>query len=102
MPTNEYKSRIPKLIPTATGAVMWIDEMHKKGLLYHFDDQPSSIISSKTGEQLFTTQECRELEALRPYLFAIDGICPFELSLALVEPELLESGYTDTLVSRDT
>jgi hypothetical protein len=42
--------------------LIWFSEMSVRGLLFHPDDAPETIVSITTGEKVFTDDECRMLD----------------------------------------
>jgi hypothetical protein len=52
-------SRIPCYTKNSfDGMLIWFSEMSKRGLLFHPDDKPDSIISIFDGKPFFTVDEC--------------------------------------------
>lgn len=57
--------------------VGWFDEMALRGLLFHPEDAPASIIRIATGEPLFTASEGRKFDGILAAMFDKfgDGVC---------------------------
>ena len=56
-------SRIPNFTDKSfDGMLTWFSEMSVRGLLFHPDDAPETIVSIATGEKIFTDDECRMLD----------------------------------------
>lgn len=56
--------RIPPIelgMITEGGVRKWVRELHAKGLLYNFDDNPSEIITLGSDEPLFNSKEITKL-----------------------------------------
>lgn len=55
----------------------WFGEMALRGLLFHPEDAPDSVIKGDTGELLFTKDECAKLDRIMGQMFAKfgDGVC---------------------------
>jgi hypothetical protein len=47
----------------------WFAEMSKCELLFHPDDSPDQIVIIKTGESLFSPEECNEVEGVLSRMF---------------------------------
>ena len=63
-------SRIPELTEnTFDGMLWWFAEMAKRELLFHPDDSPDQIVVIKTGELLFSPEECNEVEGVLLRMF---------------------------------
>ena len=43
------------------GMLVWFASMSERGLLFHPDDAPETIVSIATGEALFSPREARKL-----------------------------------------
>ena len=55
-------SRIPEFSDkTFDGMLLWFANMSDRGLLFHPDDAPETIVSIATGEVLFSPREARKL-----------------------------------------
>ncbi len=68
------QSRIPKLRRISYKAMhRWFGEMYKKGLLFHPDDPPETMIVIKTNLPLFTAKEAKTLSQLLESLFTRYG-----------------------------
>jgi hypothetical protein len=71
-------SRIPAFAhKSREGMSAWFAEMSLRGLLFHPEDAPSSIITFATNEHAFTPDECVELDGIMAEMFEIfgDGVC---------------------------
>ena len=68
-------SRIPELNTDGTfeSTQDWFNEMQKRGLLFHPEDNPREIISNETNKELFTKAECCELDVILDNLFRYHG-----------------------------
>ena len=68
------KSRIPTLEDNSFESMQqWFNKMGEIGLLFHPDDSPSEIISNTTEKELFTKEECSELNIIMDKLFEQHG-----------------------------
>ena len=55
-------SRIPDFTDKSfDGMLTWFSEMSVRGLLFHPDDAPETIVSITTDENIFTLDECCKL-----------------------------------------
>lgn len=52
---------------------VWFSEMSVRNLLFHPDDTPEAIISTKRGKRTFTRHECQEVTAILDEIFRIFG-----------------------------
>ena len=67
-------SRIPDFAnKSREGMSIWFSEMALRGLLFHPEDAPSSIIKGGTGERLFTSFECAKLDGIMSGMFSRFG-----------------------------
>ncbi len=67
---NMNTSRIPDFsIKSFDGMLTWFSEMSVRGLLFHPDDAPDSIILFATDEKMFTELECNKLENIISSMF---------------------------------
>jgi hypothetical protein len=63
-------SRVPRYEePTFKGMKKWFKMMAKRGLLFHPDDAPDQIISTRTGQRMFCRDECLKLESIIGKMF---------------------------------
>ena len=71
-------NRIPEFDYDATpeSCDKWIEKLHAVGLLYHFDDEPNSIIHDG-GIRTFTSNECETLSKIIWEMSYIEGYDPF-------------------------
>jgi hypothetical protein len=59
------------------GMSRWFGEMALRGLLFHPEDAPESVIEGDTGKFLFTKDECSKLDRIMGEMFAKfgDDVC---------------------------
>ena len=63
-------SRVPEYQTASfTGVKAWFKAMAKRGLLFHPDDAPDKIISTRTGQRTFNRDECLKLESIIGKMF---------------------------------
>ena len=63
-------SRIPEYqTPTFAGMRAWFKAMAKRGLLFHPDDPPDTIVSIRSGKRFFTQDECLKLDPIMHRMF---------------------------------
>ena len=55
------------------GMLIWFAEMSKRGLLFHPEDAPESIIEIAGGTPLFSNAECGEIASILRCMFAEHG-----------------------------
>lgn len=68
------KTRIPELHSSdKAGARIWIEEMHKRGLLFCMDDKPEDIVNISNGARSFTESECATLNQYLDSLYQTIG-----------------------------
>jgi hypothetical protein len=95
------KTRIPELhSPDKTAARLWMEEMHKRGLLFCMDDRPEDIVDIQSGEQRFTESECATLNQYLESLYQTIGDAIHEIAFDVVRQTLLtkaEREATDRL-----
>jgi len=80
-------SRIPEFNfddVTTENCDAWIRKLNSAGLLYHFDDSPTTIIEFGTGNRTFTDEEAEELGPIMDAMFSVDGYDPFDIAVDLV------------------
>ncbi|MCX7556144.1 hypothetical protein OS187_04800 [Xanthomonadaceae bacterium JHOS43] len=53
--------------------VIWFAEMSRRGLLFHPEDSPESIIECASGSRVFTDAECEESGNILRAMFAEHG-----------------------------
>ena len=73
-----HASRIPDFAnKTHEGMSRWFAEMSLRGLLFHPEDAPRSIITIATGERVFTSDECVKLDGVMAEMFDLcgDDVC---------------------------
>jgi len=64
------KSRIPEFNDkTFDGMVAWFADMSHLRLLFHPDDSPDQIFLIATGERMFSTSECQQLNEIVKDMF---------------------------------
>jgi len=82
-------SRIPKLVKTPVGVIVWVTQMHERNLGFHFDDDPAMIVDIKTDKEVFTDEEVEELKSIIPDLFTYAAMIasPFDVLNMLQQPE---------------
>lgn len=79
------KTRIPELHSTdKAGAQRWIEEMHKRGLLFCLDDKPEDIVDIPTGARSFTDAECVTLTQYLGSLYQTVGDELHEIAFDIV------------------
>ncbi|WP_323813417.1 hypothetical protein [Cellvibrio sp. NN19] len=72
-------SRIPKFTDqTLDGMSYWFSEMYEKGLLFHPDESPENLISIKTGEVIFNSDEITEINMIMSIMFSSFGDLVYE------------------------
>ena len=63
-------SRVPRYEEaTFTGMKAWFKVMAKRGLLFHPDDAPDQIISTRSGRRVFSRNECLKLDSILGKMF---------------------------------
>lgn len=55
------------------GMLIWFAEMSQRGLLFHPEESPESIIDIARGSRLFTDAECREIRHIMDDMFSEFG-----------------------------
>lgn len=73
---TEYRIPPCPINPTEAQMREWFEEMHKRGLSYHPDDDPAEVISTLTPigcERLFHDNECEALRRIMRDLFRLHG-----------------------------
>lgn len=80
--TMKNHLRIPD-VPRESEAAMnrWFQKLYASGLFFNPDDRPEDIVVMKTGESLFTEQECLVLNASVKRLFEIHGDRVYDVAL---------------------
>ncbi|MGB5852987.1 MAG: hypothetical protein WBG85_11910 [Rhodanobacter sp.] len=71
-------SRIPQLAnKSRAGMSIWFAEMSLRGLSFHPEEAPNSIITIATNERAFTPDECAELDGIMAQMFGLfgDDVC---------------------------
>jgi hypothetical protein len=77
-------SRIPNFSDSSfDGMLTWFSEMSVRGLLFHPDDAPESIILIGTDEKMFTDSECTELENIIANMFEQFGDHVYEAAYSI-------------------
>jgi hypothetical protein len=67
---NINTSRIPDFsVKNFDGMLTWFSEMSVRGLIFHPDDAPETIVSIATGEKFFTEDEANKLENILSDMF---------------------------------
>jgi len=67
-------SRIPEFSDnTFDGMLLWFATMSERGLMFHPDDDPAEVISTKSGEALFSTAEIAALNKIINNMFETHG-----------------------------
>ncbi|WP_287597531.1 hypothetical protein [Thermomonas sp.] len=61
------------------GVLIWFSEMSRRGLLFHPEEAPESIVEVVSGRPLFTDAECREVGNILDAMFAEHGSLVIEL-----------------------
>lgn len=75
-------SRIPQLADnTRDSANRWFEQMAKRDLLFHPDDDPATIVAIADGSTTFTSAECEELRAILACLFECHGDDVYEIGV---------------------
>lgn len=69
-------------------AKRYIFKLYCDNLLYHLDEPASVMISFKTGEKMFTPEECELLDKRRDECFKYMEIDPHQLCCSLRDIEL--------------
>ncbi|GEM_PF-784322 len=99
-------SRIPDFAnKTREGMSRWFSEMALRGLLFHPEDAPDSIISGATGGHLFSKDECAKLDGILGEMFTkfgdgvIEACYPVYMKLAGLGGNLRLDRYGDELVT---
>lgn len=73
---TEYRIPPCPINPTEAQMRTWFEEMHKRGLSFHPDDDPAEVISTLTPigcERLFHDNECEALRRIMRDLFRLHG-----------------------------
>jgi hypothetical protein len=70
-----------KPITTKAEAVRFVVDLHEADKLFHFEDDPAEIISTRTGEPLFSPADIEPLRERIAELFTL--IDPFEIAITL-------------------
>lgn len=82
-------SRIPQWTNrNSDGMLIWFSEMSARGLLFHPDDDPSEIISTKSGARIFSDVEAAELRATIGEMFALNGNEVYEAGMPIFRATL--------------
>jgi len=82
-------SRIPEwTAKNSDGMLIWFSEMAVRGLLFHPDDDPAEIISTKSGTRLFSDAEAIELRSTIGEMFAQKGDEVYEAGLPIFRAAL--------------
>lgn len=71
-------SRIPDFAnKSCEGMSIWFSGTSLRGLLFHYEDAPSEIVTTATNERTFTSVECAKLDRVMAEMFALfgDGVC---------------------------
>jgi hypothetical protein len=75
------KTRIPALTNTSRAtALRWMDQMHKKGLLFHPDDRPEDLVKISDGSPTLTSNECKDARRAMLFLFTHHGDAVYEFA----------------------
>lgn len=85
MTTAHVATYMMKPIATVAGAEEFIRALHADGKLYHFDDNPETIVEYRSGRNTFTLAECDYVRERVAEMFAIKGFDPFELAVELID-----------------
>lgn len=68
------ESRIPAYDRSnADGMTIWFSEMSRRGLLFHPEDAPETVIRADDGSRVFTEAECAEVGGILSGMFAEHG-----------------------------
>ncbi|MDD5273104.1 MAG: hypothetical protein PHU14_10330 [Methylovulum sp.] len=64
-------SRIPDFSNKSfDGMLMWFSEMSVRGLMFHPDDAPETMVSIATDEKIFTDDECNKIGGILSEMFS--------------------------------
>ena len=79
-------------ITTIDEAKAFIESLHADGMMFHFEDSPSEIISGTTGAELFTPEQCEQVSARVAELYSMDWStvgheCPIGYALEVMDRE---------------
>lgn len=67
-------SRVPEYEDsTFTGMRAWFRAMARRGLLFHPDDAPDQMFLIRTGQRMFTHDECQKLDRIIGAMFGRFG-----------------------------
>lgn len=80
------KSYFLKPIKSKYQATRFITQLHRDGLLFHFDDPPNDIGNHINGEWIrtFTDEEAEAIDARVDEMFALPDYCPFGKALEVM------------------
>lgn len=71
-------------------AKRWIEDLEKANLMFHFEDDPSTIIEGLSDCNLFTPEEATEVRKRVAELYVLDWPkefeCPIGYALHLIDP----------------
>jgi len=77
--------KLPKLVQTEVGAIVFITQLHAQNRLFHIDESPYDIVD-KAGNRVFTDEEAASLQLLLARVFDLLAD-PFETCLTLIDPQ---------------
>ena len=82
-------------ITTIEEAKAFIENLNAADMLFHFEDSPETIISGKTGVELFTAEECPMVRVRVGELYDLDWSvsgheCPIGYALEVMDREFAE------------
>jgi len=67
-------SRIPDYSDkTFDGMLIWFATLSERDIVFHPDDKPEDVISSETGEKLFSQNEIEVLNGIMNEMFELHG-----------------------------
>ena len=82
-------SRIPQWSDHSfDGMLLWFSEMSVRGLLFHPDDDPAEIISTRSGARLFSDAEAVVLRATIAEMFELQGEDVYEAGMPIFRATL--------------
>lgn len=80
---------LARKITDIESAQQWIRDLHSLDLLFHFEDSPETIVSTKTDARTFSDAEAQQIKQRIDELYALawgEHECPIGYALDLTEP----------------
>lgn len=73
-------------LATRGEAMLFIQELQEAGLMFHFEDDPDTIINGRTGHMLFTEEEADLVRERMNEIYSFDWAdydCPIGYALSI-------------------